>query len=205
MNLIRRSTLAMTLATLAACSGGAGPAAPTPEGTPSAPGAAPGGAVATRVAPRGELNVVEVGGIAPDDTVLTVRRGVARTLVLRHGPPDRAEFLELRLPATVFANAAQETIHVTVTSAPGIYGATLSADADWGPGAVLIFKYAVHFYPPIESIRRYGTLNEVDRRLVIARRERNGELTLYLSTRPAPDVLSAVIPGPGTYVMVVGK
>lgn len=161
--------------------------------------------VVTRVAPRGETGPVEVGGIAPNDTVVAVRRGVDRVVVLRHGPPDRADFLELTLPATVFAQGGKDTVHVTIRTVPGVYGATLSADADWGPGATIAFKYAIHFYPPADALRRYGTLTEVDRRLSVARRETNGDLTLYLSSRPSPDVIRALIPGPGTYVMVIGK
>jgi hypothetical protein len=159
----------------------------------------------TRVMPRSEGGPVEVGGIAPDDSTLKLRRGESRVVILRHGPPDRAEFLELELPATVFADATREEIELTIRTVPGVYGAELIADVPWGPGATLAFKYAVHFYPPAESLRRYRTLTEIDRRLVIARREQNGDLALYYSTRPAPDVVRAMIPGPGTYVMVVGK
>jgi hypothetical protein len=149
------------------------------------------------------VDLVEVGGIAPGDTVLRVLKGVARTLILRHGPPDHAEFLELTLPATVFAGAGKDTIVVTVTTRPGIYGVDLAADAEWGPGTVLAFKYAVHFFPPSGSVRRYGTLTEVAKRLTIARRERNGDLTIFYSTAPAPDVLRAFVPGAGSWEMVI--
>lgn len=191
--------LVVTLALLAGC-----------RGTAIAPGevgsvAAPTVPVVTRVAPRGETGAVEAGGIAPNDTVVTLRRGADRVVVLRHGPPDRADFLELTLPAAVFAKATHDTVHVTIQTLPGVYGATLSADADWGPGAAIAFKYAIHFYPPADAVRRYRTLTEVERRLTVARRETNGDLTLYYSSRPNPDVLSALIPGPGTYEMVVGR
>lgn len=158
-----------------------------------------------RTAARGETAPVEVGGIAPNDTVVTVARGEPRVVILRHGPPDRAEFFELILPPTVFAGSPGDSVRVTIRPRPGVYGVELSADAEWGPGAELAFKYAVHFYPPADAVRRYRTLTEVDRRLTVARRERNGDLTLYLSSRPAPDVLRAFIPGEGTWVMVVGK
>jgi hypothetical protein len=159
----------------------------------------------TRVMPRSEGGPVEVGRIAPEDTILKLRRGESRVVILRHGPPDRAEFLELHLPASVFADATREEIALAIRTIPGVYGAELTADVPWGPGATIAFKYAVHFYPPAESIRRYRTLTEIERRLVIARRESNGDLALYYSTRPAPDVVRAMIPGAGTYVMVVGK
>jgi hypothetical protein len=158
-----------------------------------------------RVMPRSEGGPVEVGGIAPDDTTLRLRRGESRVVVLRHGPPDRAEFLELQLPATVFADATREQIQLTIRTVPGVYGAEVSADVPWGPGATIAFKYAVHFYPPAEAVRKYRTLTEIDRRLVIGRREQNGDHALYYTTRPAPDVVRAMIPGEGTYVMVVGK
>jgi hypothetical protein len=181
---------------------GCGVGATSARSTPGADGA-PMGPVVLRVSPHGETKPVEVGGIAPNDTILLVRRGAPRVVILRHGPPDRAEFLELELPVSVFAQAARDTIHVTIKAAPGIYGAELSADADWGPGAALSFKYAIHFYPPADAMARYHNLAEVERRLTVARREHNGDLTLYLSTRPAPDVVRALIPGAGAYVMTV--
>lgn len=200
MKLIPPLLLAALLALVTGCGGAGGGAAPAGGGVVPTTGP-----VAARVAPRGETGPVEVGGIAPNDTVVTVRRGVSRVVVLRHGPPDRAEFLELTLPATVFAQATRDTVHVTIGTVPGVYGATLSADAEWGPGTAIAFKYAIHFYPPADAMQRYHTLSEVERRLTVARRESNGDLTLYLSSRPSPDVVSAPIPGPGTYEMVVGK
>lgn len=191
--------LVVTLALIVGCGGAA--AAPGAAGS-AAPPTVP---VVARVAPRGEAGAVEVGGIAPNDTVVALRRGADRVVVLRHGPPDRADFLELTLPAAVFAQAAQDTVHVTIRTLPGMYGATLSADADWGPGTAIAFKYAIHFSPPSDALRRFGTLTEVDRRLSVARRETNGDLTLYLSSRPSPDVIRALIPGPGTYEMVIGR
>lgn len=202
MNLIRPTIVSTTIAlALLGCGSGAPPAGPSPDGTPQVPA----GPVAVRTAPRGETEPVEVGGIAPSDTVVTIRKGESRVVILRHGPPDRAEFVELTLPATVFARAATDTIRVTIRPRPGVYGVDLSADADWGPGTEIAFKYAVHFYPSADAVRRYRTLTEVDRRLTVARREQNGDLTIYLSTRPALDVLRALIPGEGTWVMVVGK
>ena len=184
---------------VAACGGGASTA-----GTELAT-QQPTGPVELRRVARDQVDLVEVGGIAPNDTVFRVLKGVARTLVLRHGPPDHAEFFELSLPATVFADAGKDTILVTVTPRPGIYGVDLSADADWGPGTQLAFKYAVHFFPPSGSVRRYGTLTEVAKRLTVARRERNGDLTIFYSTAPAPDVSRAFVPGAGSYEMVVTK
>jgi len=184
---------------VAACGGGASTAATDPAlQHPTAP-------VELRRVARDQVDIVEVGGIAPNDTILRVLKGVARTLVLRHGPPDHAEFLELILPATVFAGAGKDTILVTVTTRPGIYGVELSADADWGPGTEVAFKYAVHFYAPSGALRRYGTLTEVAKHLTIARRERNGDLTIFYSTAPAPDVSRAFVPGAGSYEMVITK
>ena len=201
MKLTRPLDHLITLALLAGCGSAAPVAAPNPDGSVQVPT----GPVVVRTAPRGETTPVEAGGIAPNDTVVTVRRGESRVVILRHGPPDRAEFVELTLPATVFARAPRDTVRVTIKARPGVYGIELSADAEWGPGTQLAFKYAVHFYPPADAVRRYRTLTEIDRRLTVARREPNGALTLYLSTRPAPDVLRALIPGEGTWVMVVGK
>ena len=161
--------------------------------------------VAVRTVPHDEAEPVEVGGIAPDDTVVTIRRGEARDVIMRHGPPDRTEFVELTLPSTVFAKDSKDSVRITIKTRPGVYGVDLSADADWGPGTEIAFKYAVHFYAPARSLRQYRNLTEVVRRLTVARREENGDLTAYYSTHPAPDVVRALIPGAGSYVMVVGK
>lgn len=204
MKLTRHWTVAVRVTLL--LGGCGGNVVPIPPASGGAGGReVPSNPVAVRVAPRGETVPVEVGGIAPNDTVVTLRRGEARMVILRHGPPDRAEFLELTLPASVFAGSEKDSITVTVQTRPGVFGVDLSADAKWGVGARLAFKYAVHFYPPDDALRRYGSLTEVDRRLTIARRETNGDLTIYLSSHPAPDVLHAFIPGAGSYVMVVGK
>lgn len=199
MKLIRHLLPGTTLLLAAACGGGASSTTIDPALQ------APTGPVEVRRVPRDQVDLVEVGGIAPNDTVFRVLKGMARTLVLRHGPPDHAEFLELILPATVFAQAGKDTVQVTVTTRPGVYGVDLSADADWGPGTQIAFKYAVHFFPPSGSVRRYGTLTEVAKRLTVARRERNGDLTIFYSTAPAPDVSRAFVPGAGSYVMVVTK
>jgi hypothetical protein len=200
VKLIRHSFPGTTLlCLLAACGGGAGSVAP--ELAPKVPT----GPEEVRRVSRDQVDLVEVGGIAPNDTVLRVLKGVERTLILRHGPPDHAEFLELNLPATVFASAGKDTVLVTVTTRPGIYGVDLSADADWGPGTQVAFKYAVHFFPPGGSVQKYGTLTEVAKRLTIARRERNGDLTIFFSTAPSPDVSRAFVPGAGSYVMIIPK
>ena len=193
--------LGATLAALLRGCAGAPSSAPATPGT----AAAPTGPVVTGTAPRGETGPVEVGGIAPNDTVVTVERGVPRVVVMRHGPPDRADFLVLMLPASVFAQASRDTVRVTIRTVPGVYGADLSADADWGAGASLAFEYAVHFFLPADALRRYHTLAEVERRLTVARKAPNGDLTFYYSARPNPDVLRAMIPGPGTYLMVVAR
>lgn len=172
---------------------------------PGTPVPVPTGPVAVRVAPKGETSPVEVGGVPPNDTVVVVRRGVARVVILRHGPPDRTDFAELSMPGTVFARAAKDSVLVTIRTRPGVYGLELSADADWGPGTALTLRYAIHFFPPAAALQRYATLTEIDRRLTVARRAPNGDLTIYLTSHPAPDVIRAFIPGGGTYVMVVGK
>ncbi len=187
-----------TFLLLTACGGSGGPSAGALPAEPTGP------QVVGELS-RTAADLVEFGGIAPNDTVLVVKKGEARTLVLRHGPPDRAEFLQLDLPATVFADAGKDSIRVTVACRPGVYGVDLSADAAWGPGAQLAFKYAVHFYPPNGSVRKYGTLTEVAKRLVVAKRDRNGNFTTYYTTQPGPDIARAFIPGEGSWVMVVAK
>ena len=104
-------------ATLGACRGSApGIEAPTPGPAP-------------RSFTADQVFTVEVWGAQASDTVVTFPASRARSVVLRHGPPDNTVFAELDVPANAFDPAGGDQVTLTVRPVPGIYGVTLESDA----------------------------------------------------------------------------
>lgn len=147
-----------------------------------------------------ELYPLELNGTPPLDTALALRPGVARTVIVRHAPPDNNTFAELQFPASVFAgDSAVDSVHIKVMARPGLYGLTLESDQPLGPGARITFKYPVHFQAPQAATGRYGNALAFERALLVAAEQEDGRYGLLASTRPASDNLSAPMPRAGTY------
>jgi hypothetical protein len=167
----------------------------------TASGPSPKDAVTQRL-PLGQLYLLEAAGVPPNDTVVTFKVGEARTVVLRHAPPDDGVFAELEFPAKMFkASASPDSVTVVAAIRPGMYGLdiamTLLPD---GPG-VIRFKYPVHFRAPVDAIRKYGSAIAYEHALQIGREEQDGRYALYLSTRRASDNLESIMVGPGRYAV----
>jgi hypothetical protein len=176
---------------LPGCGGGSGSAA-APVG--------PDPVQVTQVVPLSSLYLLELAGPPPVDTSVTLRPGIARTVIVRHAPPDNNTFAEVSFPATVFAgDSVRDSVRVTLTGRPGVYGLTVGADVPIGPGARITFKYPVHFQAPQAATGRYGTALAFEQALVVAAEQADGRYGLLVSTRPASDNLSAPIPHAGTY------
>jgi hypothetical protein len=176
---------------LPGCGGGSGSAA-APVG--------PDPVQVTQVVPLSSLYLLELAGPPPVDTSVTLRPGIARTVIVRHAPPDNNTFAEVSFPATVFAgDSVRDSVRVTLTGRPGVYGLTVGADVPIGPGARITFKYPVHFQAPQAATGRYGTALAFEQALVVAAEQADGRYGLLVSTRPASDNLSAPVPHAGTY------
>lgn len=149
-----------------------------------------------------QLYVLEMRGIPPEDTVVTFRSGQTRSLVLRHGPPDNAVFVELHFPDSVFrGDQFPESVTVTIKLRPGVYGLDLAFSANPRRGATIRFKYPVHFTAPVAAIQKYGSAVRFERSLRVVRRIEGDRFALLASDRPASDNLRSAMPGPGTYLV----
>lgn len=154
----------------------------------------------TQVVALTDLYLLELNGAPPIDTSVTLTPGVARTVIVRHAPPDNNTFAELTFPASVFAaDSGGDSIRITLTAKPGVYGLTVASDAKFGRGARITFKYPVHFQAPQAATGKYGNALVFERALVVAAEQEDGRYGLLVSTRPASDNLSAPVPRAGTY------
>ncbi len=173
---------------------------------PTPPSPSPGataGPVTTQVLPLDQLYLLEVTGVPPGDTALSIKAGAARTVILRHGAPDNNDFAELEFPATVFAG--RDSVHIEVHPRPGIYGVDFSCDAPLGAGARIRFEYPVHFSAPLGAQQRYGGPVLFERVLAIAQLREDGRYALLASSRPTADNLEAPLSAAGTYIVAAPK
>jgi hypothetical protein len=166
----------------------------------------PGATPATRVLPAERYYVLEMTGVPPEDTVVTISTRSARTIVLRHGPPDNTVFAELTYPEGAFGgSAAPDSVTVTVHPRPGVYGVDITSPVPPGPGALLRFKYPIHFAAPVAALAQYGSSARLEQALSIGLRREDGSCALLPSDRPAYDNLEAPLGATGTYLVVAPK
>jgi hypothetical protein len=172
----------------------------------SSPAPAPGDPAATRVLPLEQLFVLEMRGVPPEDTVVTLPTGALRRIILRHGPPDHTVFAELTFPPECFAGpGTPESVTVEIRPRPGVYGIDVTSTVSPGPGAQVRFKYPVSFAAPVAALARYGSPARLERALSIATRLEGGKWRLLPSERPASDNLQAALAASGTYLVVAPR
>jgi len=182
----------LVLLTIAGCGGGSKSAA-VPSGPPPVQ--------VIQVSALTDLYLLELNGAPPLDTAFALKPGVARTVIVRHAPPDNNTFAELQFPVSVFGtDSTADSVHLSVKARPGVYGLTLESDRPLGPGARITFKYPVHFQAPQAATGRYGNALAFERALMVGVEQEDGRFGLLASTRPASDNLSAPMPRAGTYL-----
>jgi hypothetical protein len=153
--------------------------------------------------PLAAVYQLESTGAPPPDTTVMTQAGLARTIVLRHAPPDNVLFAEIAFDSAAFLAGAGRAIEVQVTPRPGAYGFTLRTSAGFSAARVT-FAYPVHFFAPGGARTRYGSDLDVERALAIARLD--GDTVTFLpSVRPATDQLSTTITQAGTYLVAVPR
>jgi hypothetical protein len=155
--------------------------------------------------PVNELYVLESWGAPPLDTAVVFSPGSPRTVLLRHAPPDNTVFAELSLPAVLFPAGSTDSVRLRIESRPGVYGVTITATPAFTEGAILTFKYPVHFAAPQAASQKYGNPATFERALGIGVKEDDGRYRLLPSSRPAADNLAATIPGPGTFLVAAPR
>lgn len=173
-----------------ACGGRASPAG---EGS--------GGPPPLRIVPLQEAIVLETAGPPPSDTSVTFRTGERRVIVLRHGPPENVTFAELDFGPDAFGPDLGREVRVDLRPRPGVYGLDVATTLPFQSGASLAFHYARYFSGPARARQVYGNDVAFERALATGQIRADGFLALLPSTRPALDVLSAQIPGPGGYLV----
>jgi hypothetical protein len=144
-----------------------------------------------------EVWELEAGGTPPADTVVVFAPGAPRLVVLRHGVPDQAAFAVLEFPADAFAGA--DSVRVSVSPRPGVYGLDLAASQPIRAGRIT-FKYAHHFTAPVAARTRYQTDVGFEKVLAVGRLA-GDSIVLLPTSRPASDNVAAALDGPGSYVV----
>lgn len=163
-----------------------------------------------QVLPNQQVYVLEATGIAPTDTTITFPQGQARSIILRHGPPDNTVFVELHLPDSAFASPRDsllppDSVRIELRPMPGQYRLDVSTSMTPRRGATIRFKYPVHFAAPIAAIERYQTRTRFERALMVGIRVDSATVGLYESERPSSDNLQAPFLGSGTYLVAAPR
>lgn len=158
--------------------------------------------------PMQDAFVLESWGVPPEDTTVTFPAFEPRVILIRRGAPDNSVFAELRLPpGSILPPPGRSTVAVTLRPRPGLFGLEilLEPGASMEGPAELLFSYAVHFVMPEEARARYGTAIAFERGLFVAELRGAGELRFLRSRRPASDVLTATIQGPGVFLVAMPR
>jgi hypothetical protein len=148
--------------------------------------------------PVSKVFVLESWGTPPDDTTVTFPASEPRTIVVRRGAPDNSLFARVTLPAGSVSPAGGDSATVRIAIPPGVYGLDVSTGDGIGPGAEVTFSYAIHFVAPGGVRAAYGTDIRFERLLGVGRLE-DTMLVFLDSWRPASDLLTARLAGPGRY------
>jgi hypothetical protein len=156
--------------------------------------------------PLAQVFVLESSGAQPEDTSLSVPSGTPRAVVLRSSAPDYGIFVKLQFPEqTLSASTGAGPVKLTITPRPGLYGLDLVVEGTVAEGATISFSYGAHFVAPAGARQRYGTNLAFEKELAIGRLEANDQVVFLPTSRPASDMLSAPLPGPGRYLVAAPR
>jgi len=178
----------LSLATLAC--GGATSSKPATAGPPP-----------LRPIPLKEALVLENAGPPPSDTSVTFRTGERRIIILGHGPPDNITFARLDFAPESFGEGTGREVRVELNPRPGLYALDITSTLPFSAGATLSFYYARYFTAPARARQVYGNDVAFERALAIWQVQPGDILAPLPPTRPALDVLSSQIRGPGGYLV----
>jgi len=195
----RRAGASGTLALLVAACG-------PPKGVDPAKVSAAAQPVALAARPLADVFVLEASGAQPEDTSLRVPSGSPRMLVVRRSAPDFGIFAQLQFPeSTLIAPTGTAEAAITISPRPSVYGLDLVVAGALGDGATITFSYGAHFVAPAGARQRYGSNLAFEKVLAIGRLEANDLVVFLPTSRPASDILSAPLPGPGRYLVAAPR
>lgn len=158
--------------------------------------------------PLPQTLVLESWGVPPEDTVVTFSAVEPRVILLRRGAPDNTVFAELRIPpGSLVPPPGKTTSTLTLRARPGAFGLDLEMEpgSRMLPGARLTFSYAVHFVMPQGARERYGSAINFEQALYVGQVGGDNLVTFLPSQRPASDHLSAMLTGPGRYLVAAPR
>lgn len=153
----------------------------------------------------GEVFLLESWGTPAEDTTVVLRRGEARTVLVRRGAPDNSLYAQVTFPAGALAPRAGDSATVRLRVPPGLYGLELVTEASLGQSVELTFSYAIHFAAPAGAEATYGSGVQLERFLGIGRLEGDTTLVFLDTWRPASDVMTARLPAPGRYLVAAPR
>lgn len=155
--------------------------------------------------PLREVFVLESWGTPPEDTTVVLRQGEARTVLVRRGAPDNSLYARVTFPAGAVEPRSGDSAVVRLRIPPGRYGVDVLTDALVAPSTELTFSYAIHFVAPSGATAVYGSNLQLERFLGIGRLEGDSTLVFLDTWRPASDIVSARLSGPGRYLVAAPR
>lgn len=158
--------------------------------------------------PLAQAWLLESWGVPAEDTVVTFSAREPRIILLRRGAPDNSVFAEIAIPAgTLTPPNERDSTTITLRPRPGAFGVDveLEVGSSLRAGATLTFSYAVHFVMPEGARSRYGSPIAFERELHVAQVGGDGLVTFLASRRLASDNLTAMLTGPGRYVVATPR
>lgn len=144
--------------------------------------------------------IVESSGSQPGDTAVAIAGERTRVVMVRRDAPDNSLFAQL-----AFRAAPGDSTRITIRPRPGLYGFDLTVDRPLAVGATVTLSYAAHFVAPAGARSRYGSDLDFERALFLARVDPSGRVDFLASIRPGSDLIEAVIPGPGRYLLAAPR
>jgi hypothetical protein len=147
--------------------------------------------------------VLESGGAQPEDTTVAIAAGSARVIIVRRGAPDNGLFARLAIPAG--GTSGGDSVRLTLRPRPGRYGIDIEVDGQLAAGAELTMSYAVHFIAPQGARAHFGSDLGFEKALYLAMELPDGRLAFLPTTRPGSDLVTAILPGPGRYLVAAPR
>jgi hypothetical protein len=120
--------------------------------------------------------------------------------VLRHGTPENIVFARVSFSAAAFGDSGQMAT-VEVRPRPGVYGLELSTSVPVRTGVTVEFDYARYFSAPARAREVYRSEIAFERALAVGRLLPDAQIELLPSTSHELDEVSALAPGPGSYLV----
>ncbi len=151
--------------------------------------------------PVSRVLVLASFGAPVRDTTVTFLASEQRVVVLRRPAPDNNLFARLVFPAGSLRPTQGDSVTIRISAPPDRYGLELQTDAAFTRGPEVTFSYAMHFVSPEGARQAYGTDLRFERYLGVGRVREDSMLVFLDSWRPASDVLTAPLVGPGRYLV----